>query len=303
MHQESLKMALPLRQTRRALKEKLPFVRRREYDILAGKYARLIADLGWHAPLATAAKIAVRKAVGGDLSGDICFFVTHADTAALKVNVIHHVEQLLAQNILVVLIVNTDLPFESVLIDEKFAAKLSGIFIRENLGFDFAAWAHAYALCPPTAQWTRLFLVNDSMIGPLNTDDFSRTIARLRAASADMIGLVQNTTPLLHLQSFFLAFTQTALMHPMFKNWMTNVRCLKEKIHVIDVYETRLTQMMADVGLRTEALFNSSGGGDDTIAGWENLIDAGFPYVKVSVTKQFPNHPRLSSVGAGDMPS
>ena len=288
-------MSLPLRQTRRALKEKLPFVRRREYDILAGKYAGLIADLGWHAPLATTAKIAVRKAVGGDLSGDICFFVTHASTAAIKANVVHHVEQLLAQNILVVLIVNTDLPFESVLIDEKFAAKLSGIFIRENLGFDFAAWAHAYALCPPTARWTRLYLVNDSMLGPLKSDDFSRTIARLRASSADVIGLVQNTTPLLHLQSFFLAFTQTALMHPIFKNWMTNVRSLKEKIHVIDVYETRLTQMLADVGLRTEAMFDSLGGGDDTIARWENLIDAGFPYVKASVAKAFPDHPKLVS--------
>jgi hypothetical protein len=295
LHQESVKMSLPLRQTRRALKEKLPFVRRREYDILARKYAGLITDLGWHAPLATTAKIAVRKAVGGELSGDICFFVTHASTAALKANVVHHVEQLLMQNILVVLIVNTDLPFESVLIDEKFAAKLSGIFIRENLGFDFAAWAHAHALCPPTPQWTRLFLVNDSMIGPLNTDDFSRTIARLRASSADVIGLVQNTTPLLHLQSFFLAFTQTALMHPIFKNWMTNVRCLKEKIHVIDVYETRLTQMMADAGLRTEAMFASLGGGDATIARWENLLDAGFPYVKASVAKAFPDHPKLVS--------
>lgn len=288
-------MALPLRQTRRAWKERLPFVRRREYDILARKYAGLIDDLGWHAPLATTAKITIHKAVGGDLSGDICFFVTHASTTALKANVIHHVEQLLAKNILVVLIVNTDLPFESVLIDEKFAAKLGGIFIRENLGFDFAAWAHAHALCPPTARWTRLFLVNDSMIGPLNTDDFSRTITRLRASPADMIGLVQNTTPLLHLQSFFLAFTQTALMHPTFKDWMTNVRCLKEKIHVIDVYETRLTQMMADAGLRTEALFASLGDGDDTIARWENLIVAGFPYVKASVAKAFPDHPKLVS--------
>jgi lipopolysaccharide biosynthesis protein len=204
---------------------------------------------------------------------------------------------------MVVLIVNTNLPFESILIDKKFASKLGGIFIRENLGFDFAAWAHAYALCPPTARWTRLFLVNDSMLGPLNTDDFSRTIARLRASTADLIGLVQNTTPPPHLQSFFLVFTQTALKHPTFKNWMANVRSLKEKIHVIDVYETRLTQMMADAGLRTEALFAPLGGGDDTISRWENLLDAGFPYVKASVAKQYPNHRRISSVGAGDTPS
>ena len=270
-------------------------VRRREYDILARKYAGLIDDLGWRAPLATAAKITAHKAIDVNLSGDVCFFVTHASSVIIKANVIHHVEQLLAQDIKVVLIINTDLPFESIVIDEKLAANLSGILVRENLGFDFAAWAHAHALCQPTVEWARLFFVNDSMLGPLNTDDFSRTIARLRESPADLIGLVKNTTPLPHLQSFFLAFTQTTLMHPMFKNWMTNVRCLKEKIHVIDVYETRLTQMMADAGLRTEALFDSLGGGDDTIAEWEKLIDAGFPYVKASIAKAFPDHPKLAS--------
>ena len=107
-------MALPLRQTRRALKEKLPFVRRREYEILAGKYAGLIVDLAWQAPLACEVKIDVIKAATAQLDGDICFFVTHASTTALKSNVAHHVERLLAQNIKVVLIVNTDLPFASI---------------------------------------------------------------------------------------------------------------------------------------------------------------------------------------------
>ena len=294
-------MALPLRQTRRALKEKLPFVRRREYEILASKYDGLIVDLGWQAPLAREAKIDVIKAPTAPLDGDICFFVTHASATVLKPNVVHHVECLLAQNIKVVLIVNTDLPFASICVDEKLAVQLDGIFIRENLGFDFAAWAHAYTLAPPTELWTRLLLINDSMIGPLNEGDFSRTIARLRESSADIIGLLQNTTPLLHLQSFFLAFRQTALIHPKFKHWMTNVRCLKEKIHVIDVYETRLTQMMTNAGLRAEVLFASLGEGDDTIARWENLIDVGFPYVKASVAKAFPDHPKLA-FGAGDTP-
>lgn len=284
------------RNARRTLKAKSPFVRRREYAILANKYSALIDDLAWRAPLATAAQINVRKAPTLPLVGEVCFFVSHAAETKLKPHVVKHIDRLVAQGIKVVLIVNTDLPAGDIAISDSLANALSAFYVRQNAGFDFAAWAHAYALCPPTVDWTRLYLINDSIVGPLNDDHFKDMISRLRQSKADFIGLVESAFPQPHLQSFFLAFNREALSHPIFARWMCNVRSLAQKIHVIDVYETRLTQVLRDAGLRGEALFPALSGGlhatDDTVLRWEALLDAGFPYVKASVIRQHPGMPR-----------
>jgi lipopolysaccharide biosynthesis protein len=286
-----------LRNARRAFKAKSPFVRRREYAILANKYSRLIDDLGWQAPLATEAQIDVRKTLNQSLAGEVCFFVTHAGETVLKPNVVAHIERLLAECINVVLIVNTDLPSTRIEIPGALSDAVAAIYIRQNQGFDFAAWAHAYALCPPTLNWTRLYLINDSIVGPVNDLAFKEMINRLRASTADFLGLVESAFPQPHMQSFFLAFGQRAYSHSVFQRWMANVRSLGEKIHVIDVYETRLTQVLRAAGLIGEALFPAMSAGtyatDDTVLRWEALLDAGFPFIKASVIKQNQEHAKI----------
>jgi SAM-dependent methyltransferase len=116
--------------------------------------------------------------------------------------------------------------------------------VRENLGFDFAAWAHGLTLCAAPGL-TRLYLVNDSIVGPLDCGAFAALVERVRKSSADVVGLTENTRPLPHLQRFFSSSSAHA-------RWP-----LPTKEQVIDVYETRLTERLRRAGLATEALFPS----------------------------------------------
>jgi len=168
--------------------------------------------------------------------------------------------------------------------------QLSGLYVRENVGFDFAAWAHLYKLfADQVPHWNRLFLINDSIVGPLDATVFDHLIQGIRGSSADVVGLVENCAPVRHLQSFFLVFNHSALIRPEVQVIFPRMLSLSTKEQVIDVYETRLTQILTKMGLQCESVFpplsNDSRNSNDTIQRWEQLIAVGFPYIKASILK------------------
>ena len=285
---------------RRDLKAKLPYVRRREYRILQQRYSELVNGLGWTALPATDASIYALKPVTDAFEGcDVCFFVSFSPKPALKKHVVEHIKHLLRSSVKVVLVLNTDLAPDQVLIDPELLSQLSGIYVRENSGFDFAAWAHLYSLfSDQVPHWSRLFLVNDSIVGPLNSVDFDRLMQRIRQTDADVVGLTECSSPLRHVQSFFLVFNHAALIHPTVKLIFSKILSLPTKGQVIDVYETRLTQMLTKVGLRCESLFpplsDDPHSSNDTSFRWAQLIIAGFPYIKSSILDKFSSSKQVS---------
>jgi len=198
-----------------------------------------------------------------------------------------HIEHLLRAGVNVVLILITDLPPEQFVLDTELLRQLSAAFVRENIGFDFAAWAHMFLLCTGSDRWTRLFLVNDSIVGPLNAQHFARVIERIRASPADVVGLTESKSPLPHVQSFFLVFNATALRSPVVQRVFQRMLSLPTKGQVVDVYETRLSRVLTQNGLRCEVLFpplsDDPHGADDTFLRWDQLIRAGFPYIKTRI--------------------
>jgi lipopolysaccharide biosynthesis protein len=290
-------LADALRSWRRGLKARLPYVRRREHHVLERKYTQLIEALDGPATPATAARLAWLRPLDSQLDGEVCLFVTHAGSPQLKPHVVAHVERLLDAGLRVVLILNTDLSAERFVIDPALVARLSAIAVRENVGFDFGAWAHALALAGSPARWTRLYLVNDSIVGPLYEAAFERLLARIRASSADVVGLTEALWPRRHLQSYFLVFGARALREGAVHAVFARTRNWPEKIQVIDVCETRLTAALERRGLRTEALFPSLRGdslsSDDTSLRWAELVEAGLPYVKTRVIASHPDDPRI----------
>lgn len=286
------------RSWRRSLKVRLPYVRRREHLVLQQKYTELIGALDGQATPATQARLHIAKAPGSTLSHDLCLFVTFATQPALKPHVCHHLEQLLANGIDVVLIVNTDLLAASVTIPAGLLARLSGVLIRENTGFDFGAWAHGLAFAGKLQCCNRLFLINDSIVGPLDisrpsgSDDFERLLERVRCSSADVIGLTESLAPIRHLQSYFLVFNKAALGNVHVQKLFARMLNLSTKAMVIDVYETRITAMLHGAGLRCEALFPSistdTRSSDDTSLRWAELIRRGFPFIKMRVLNDLP---------------
>jgi lipopolysaccharide biosynthesis protein len=285
------------RALRRNFKAALPYVRRREHRILQRKYAELVDGLGWTAPSAMQAHVQVLKPLSKAMQGEVCLFVTYAPEPLLKRHVQGHIEHLLRAGIQVVLILNTNHSSQSFAIEPHLFERLSGALVRENVGFDFAAWAHAYTMFGDRRHWTRLYLINDSIVGPLNAAHFDSIIERVRASHADVIGLTENRTPLRHVQSFFLVLNATALRSPAVQRIFARMLSLPTKAQVIDVYETRLTQVLTQEGLRCEALFpplsNDPHSANDTSFRWAELIRAGFPYIKTSIIDRFAGNPKL----------
>jgi hypothetical protein len=276
-----------LRRARRALKARLPYVRRREYRLLRERHDALIDALIAKPRRATEARIRAVKPLAGTPAGEVCLFVAHAASHALKPHVDHYLGCLAQGGFSVVLIVNADGDGEALTLDGALLARLAGAYVRENAGFDFGGWGHGWALGGGFPAATRLLLVNDSLVGPLDRAAFGALLARLRASAADVVGLTQNFVPHPHLQSFFLSFGRQALASPVLRAILDGMHALPAKALVIDAYETSLTRQLAAAGLSVAALFaplyEDPLSADDTLLRWRELLDAGFPFVKASL--------------------
>jgi lipopolysaccharide biosynthesis protein len=276
-----------LRRYRREFKSKLPYVRRREYRRLLQRYEQCIETLNQGLLPATAARVNVVMPMRAGAGTELCLFVTHATQPALKAHVVTHVEHLLEAGFRVALIVNTDLALDAIQVEPPLLARLDALYVRQNVGFDFAAWAHGWSLCGSPAGLDRLLWVNDSIVGPLSNPAFTVLMQRLRASSADMVGLTESVQSRHHLQSFFLAFGRRALQSAALRDILDHMYALPTKEMVIDAYETRITQRLRTAGLTVEALFpaldDDRWSSNDTFYHWADLIRAGFPFIKTSV--------------------
>ena len=164
---------------RRKIKGLLPFVRRRLYE---KNYCRLQAveeELSL-VTAASSASILVMKKTSRLEAPEICYFVTYAAVNSLKSHVVSHIEQLLDEGVLIILIVNFEGELKDFFVDEGLLDRLHSVYIRENLGFDFAAWSHCFGLSPPGASVTRAFFINDSIVGPLSTPHYKKVLNWVR---------------------------------------------------------------------------------------------------------------------------
>jgi hypothetical protein len=124
------------------------------------------------------------------IGGEVALFVAHSPNGKLKPHVRHYLDCLRRQNIGVVLIVAADAPFSDA--DADLLTAMAGVFVRRNEGYDFAAWAHILKLHPELFSATILYLLNDSVIGPFNDDEFGNLLKVIRANSADVLGLTES---------------------------------------------------------------------------------------------------------------
>lgn len=285
---------------RRDAKARMPYVRKREHRILQRKYDELIDALGWTATAAAQAELHTLKPMAEDRGPEVCFFVSHADRPRLKAHVVVHIRHLVRSGVHVALIVNTELAPMQIQIDADVLDMLSGAYIRQNVGFDFAAWAHLYAVCNGKQRWSRLYLINDSIVGPLDASHFDLLMGRVRASTADVVGLTECQSPRRHVQSFFLVLNSTALRSRVVQSLFPRIVNLPSKSQVINVYEVRLTQVLTQHGLRCEALFpplsDDPHSANDTSFRWAELIRAGFPYIKTSIMDRFAGSAKLRAV-------
>ena len=242
---------------------------------------------GSGAPPAWAARLETVKPFGMPPGGEVALFVTHSRTGALKPHVLPYLRALAAEGIAVLLIAQTDRPLH---IAADVLDTVAGALVRENRGYDFAAWAHAIRLHPEVYGASILYLVNDSLVGPADPQRLAAMLGRVRASTADLIGLTESQEYRWHLQTFFLALKPRLLASWRLHGFFNDVRLLDDKDAVIRAYEVRFTGEVEDSGHRVEVLFPSRVAMNPTLHAWRALIADGFPFMKALLLRgHFPH--------------
>lgn len=232
----------------------------------------------------TSAAIRVCKRPGPAPAGRLCLFLAYAPGGRLRPHVETYLRALLDADLAVVLVVALDDVARDPVI--PLLDRLAGVYLRENKGFDFGAWAHVLAIEPRLYRARLLVLANDSVFGPFRPADMHDILRRVEESPADVVALTDNHQRGWHLQSYFLAFKEQAISSFVFQNFMLAVQNLETRDEVIDEYELALGPALVAAGIRCEALFPSAA--DDanpTLAGWRELISRGFPFLKIAALR------------------
>lgn len=293
-----------LRAWRRGLKARLPYVRRREYRKARSVSEHLASELLTAPDMAASAHLETvfQRAPA---AREVCLFVSHAARPVVKHHVQRHIRAFHDAGFDVLLVLNTPHAARDFTLDSGLTDLCRGVFVRENKGFDFGAWAHLAQTIHLGDAVERIVLVNDSILGPLDTAAFDRMIDTIRHSPADVLGLTRSLAVRPHLQSFFLVFQHAALSRGLFGNVMQSVRNFQTKEAVIDIYETHLTRHLESKGLRCESVFpllsEDIHSSNDTYFRWDELIRHGFPYVKVSLLTEKRTHPAMRASIPADL--
>ncbi len=211
--------------------------------------------------------------------------VTFAARGRIKGHVPPHAEALRRQGIDVVLIVAA--PEPTTLIPETLMATCASVYLRENVGFDFAAWAQVILLDPELLASDVLYLTNDSIVGPFDDDALRAMLDAIDRADEPVIGLTDNRFYAWHLQSFFLAIKAPCLQSQAFQTFWSDVVIRTSKDAVIRAYELTFTGRLTAAGFAARALFPMSSRrafeGNRSVLNWQELLESGFPFVKASL--------------------
>jgi hypothetical protein len=211
---------------------------------------------------------------------EVCIFVTYAPDSVVPEHARIHARAWTDAGFQVVLVLNTDAFDKGANASEIDCA--SGVLLRENIGYDFGAWATALQQLAAIRSASLVALVNDSMYGPLDT--FTQMLTRVRALDADVIGGTESLEFGRHFQSFLLFFKARALNSDSFWRFWRKVRA-GGRIVAVYHYELRLMKTMERAGLDCVALFGSRDPRNPTLTRWRELIDEGFPYLKIALLR------------------
>jgi tetratricopeptide (TPR) repeat protein len=235
-----------------------------------------------HCPPCTAARILVVK---DELSSEkqIALLVTHSEGGFIKKYVERYIDALVKNDIKVVLIIAAGQA--RTIIANRILNKCAAVVVRQNVGFDFAAWAHVMTHLNKVLSSNTLFLLNDSVIGPVNYTEFSNILSAIHENQSDIVGLTENFREKWHIQSYFFAIKKKALSNYGFHQYMGNIASLGTKEEVICKYEITFSSSMEEKGISCGTIFGRPQGDtlDDTISNWQSLLGRGMSFVKRSL--------------------
>ncbi len=151
---------------------------------------------------------------------------------------------------------------------------------RPNLGHDFGSWAAALARLPQVVRAPRVILTNDSMVGPFRSLQWELRL--MERHPVDVWGMTTGTQVLPHLQTFFLYFRDGVLCDRPLRDFWARVRPHETKWETVVANELGLAQLMSRERYTWGSAYSAPAPGEPnrSMAGWESLLDDGFPFVK-----------------------
>lgn len=115
------------------------------------------------------------------------------------------------------------------------------VIVRENIGWDFAAWRDALAV-EDMAMWNAVVLTNSSVVGPLFP--LQPITDEMDGRGFDFWGMVHSRHRGAHLQSWFLSFGSVVTNSEAWQLFWNEVEDLEDKKQVVQRYEIGLTQTL-----------------------------------------------------------
>ncbi|WP_439885221.1 rhamnan synthesis F family protein [Pseudomonas syringae] len=250
-----------------------------EFGMQAGVPLRRAEPLKWGEQVESAF---LRVVKCSDPVKRVALLITHSRDGTIKPHVHYYANQLVSGGSSVFLIVASD--FGCVAVPEELHNICSNIVVRQNIGYDFAAWAHVMKAFSWISDCTEIILTNDSIVGPVGISGLE-FMDIVRSEPADIIGLIENHEHADHLQSFFLVLGERAIRAKGFKDFWLGVVNHADKSKVIRDYEITFTQCMRALDLKMACVYSKAGLNNATIFKWEQLLEEGFPFLKFEVIR------------------
>lgn len=226
------------------------------------------------------------------LRNEICLFVAHAPLGTLSEYTLEYIQALRKTGITVLVCIiseNMDMPVDPSVLDATDV-----LVLRQNLGYDFAAWADMLRNFPEVWQAERLYFVNDSITGPFCPLD--ELIANIRHTNAGFFALTDCSIGSYHAQSFFFGWSGENLRSPVLREFWRSVTIERNKQAVIDKYEREIcnfSEILPDptqdvlFGFNKMLHVEPAKIPDFSMShhAWKLLISNGFPFVKTQILR------------------
>ena len=178
-------------------------------------------------------------------------------------------------------------------------ADCDGLIVRENIGYDFGAWRHVVSILGGLSRANSITLTNDSVLPVKGAPGVRRLRKRIEETEGDILFCTRNLEIKPHFQSYLIALKKSAI-----SSNVLNQFCLlpyyADKDDLIYETEVEIGERLAALGYDCRALYGipeaQDSGRNPTIHHWEELIEQGFPFLKMQlVTAGFltPDDPKL----------
>lgn len=141
----------------------------------------------------------------------------------------------------------------------------SELFIRENIGYDFAAWRDGIQILDESELYCfdSITLMNDTCFGPLWNLEVHYNYFE-KDSKTDFWGMTNHAEVVTnavvipeHLQSYFMVFHKNVVQSAVFLEFFKHVEDFRNVQKVIDQYETQLTSILKSAGFQYKVLLDT----------------------------------------------